>query len=105
MTSQVVLAIGHSCPSNSNLAQYAPESVSVWHNDGTAFVGMVVTNDYSNVLDISKIDLEAIKRQFADYRKAVEKIAGDHEWKSLDDRHDWFELFNSGEPQIVVMAK
>lgn len=104
MTSQVILAIGHSCPSTSNLAQYAPEAVSVWHNNDTAFVGMVVTNDFSSVLDISKIDLESIKSQFADYRKVVEKIAGDHEWKSLDDRHDWFELFNSGEPQIIVMA-
>jgi len=105
MTSQVVLAIGHSCPSNSNLAQYAPEAVSVWYNKDTAFVGMVVNNDFSSVLDISKLDFDAIKAQFADYRTLVAKIAGDHEWKSLDDRHDWFELFNSGEPQIVVMAK
>lgn len=54
--------------------------------------------------DMTTKYLESIKSQFADYRKVVEKIAGAHEWKSLDDRHDWFELFNSGEPQIIVMA-
>lgn len=104
MTSKIVLAIGYTCPSSSNLAQFAPDSVKVWHQGDTAFVGMTVVNDLTDLLDVSNIDKEAIKTEFDSYRKVVKSIAGEGKWKSLDDRHDWFELFNSGEPQIVALA-
>jgi hypothetical protein len=104
MTSKIVLAIGYACPSNSNLAQFAPDSVNVWHQGDTAFVGMTVVNDLTDLLDVSNINKEAIKTEFDSYRKVVKSVASEGKWKSLDDRHDWFELFNSGEPQIVALA-
>jgi hypothetical protein len=104
MTSKIVLAIGYACPSNSNLAQFAPDSVKVWHQGDTAFVGMTVVNDLTDLLDVSNLDKDAIKSQFDSYRKIVQSVAGEGKWKSLDDRHDWFELFTSGEPQIVALA-
>lgn len=104
MNSNIVLAIGYTCPSNSNLAQYAPDSVKVWHQGDNAFVGMTVVNDLTDLLDVSNLDKDAIKSQFDSYRKIIQSVAGEGKWKSLDDRHDWFELFNSGEPQIVAFA-
>lgn len=104
MTDHIVLAIGYSCPANSNFAQFAPDSVKVWHQGDTAFVGMHVVNDFTDIVDISNLDKNAIKAQFDGYRKLVESIAVEGKWKSLDDRHDWFELFNSGEPKIVALA-
>lgn len=104
MTDHIVLAIGYPCPSNSNLAQFAPDSVKVWHQGDTAFVGMPVVNDFTDIVDISSLDKDAIKAQFDGYRKFVESIAVNGKWTSADDRHDWFELFNSGEPKIVALA-
>lgn len=104
MTSHVVLAIGYPCPANSNLAQYAPDSVSVWYQNDSAFVGMVIDNQMKDLIDISNIDKDKIQSQFDDYRKAIAKFASDNEWKTIDDRHDWFELFNSGNAQIVALA-
>lgn len=104
MSDHIVLAIGYTCPSNSNLAQFAPDSVKVWHQGDTAFVGMLVANDLKAIVDVSNIDKDSIKSQFDSYRKIVKSVSGDGKWKSPDDRHDWFELFNSGEPQIVALT-
>lgn len=104
MTDHIVLAIGYPCPSNSNLAQFAPDSVNVWYQHDTAFVGMIVVNEHTDILDVSNLDKAAIKNQFDDYRKLVQSVAVDGKWKNQDDRHDWFELFNSGEPQIVALS-
>lgn len=104
MTDHIVLAIGYPCPSNSNFAQFAPDSVKVWNQGDSSFVGMTVINGFTDILDVSNLDKSAIKTQFDDYRKMVEALSVDGKWKSQDDRHDWFELFNSGEPKIVVMS-
>lgn len=104
MSSKIVLAIGFTCPLSSNLAQYAPDSVNVWPQGDSAFVGMKIVNEMKSIVDVSNIDKNSIKSQFDNYREIVESLAGEGKWKSKDDRHDWFELFNSGEPQIVALA-
>lgn len=104
MTNHIVLAIGYQCPANSNLVTFAPDSVKVWHQGETAFVGMPVLNEFTDIVDISNIDKSVIKSKFDDYRKFIETISIDGKWKDSDDRHDWFELFNSGEPKIVALT-
>lgn len=104
MSNNVILAIGHKCPINSNLAQYAPECVNVWHQNGSAFVGMLVNDNFKDIFDVTTIDKEKIEAQFKDYSKLVQTVAVDSEWKSLDDRHDWFEIFNAGNPELVLLV-